>query len=143
MFGAPIGGIDRRIEQEGPDRRKFAAQMAGEALHVGDPARPGKVRGQATDQVTACHGDPVRRHRSPTRAIPQRERVVQHRVHVAHPTRVRMIAGDQPTAAQQMRGMPMSAYGAVCRLPEYADVGAAALIMGGDGGDVIAIITPT
>jgi hypothetical protein len=35
LLGAPVGGVDRPIKQERPDRRELPRQMAREALHVG------------------------------------------------------------------------------------------------------------
>ena len=50
VFRPPIGRVDRRIKQEGPDGGEFARQMRGEALHVGHPARPVEPLGQAVNQ---------------------------------------------------------------------------------------------
>ena len=82
LFGPPIGRIDRRIKQEGPQRGKFAIEMGREALHVGHLARPAEPFSQARDQMTACDREPVRRDDTSVVAIADRKALLQEGLHV-------------------------------------------------------------
>lgn len=74
MLGAPIGGIERRVDEEAEDGLEFGPQMGGEAAGVGEPA--GACREQsveAVDVVAARDGEALVRHVPEAMAVPRGE----------------------------------------------------------------------
>lgn len=103
LLGTPVRGVDRRIEEKRPNRRKLAVEMARKPLDVGDAAGPIQPLIQAGDQVPARDGQSVCRDRAGAMTVAQRERLLENCLDLSNKRDARMIGAQGPTAAEQMR----------------------------------------
>lgn len=103
MLSAPIGGIERRVEEEAEDGLEFGPQMGGEAAGVGESAGSRREQAvEAVDVVAARDGEALVRHVPESMAVPRGESRLQQRLHLRRKRMVRMVQDHRATAAQQM-----------------------------------------
>ena len=102
LFGAPVGGVDRRVPQEREDGAEFAGQVRGEALGVvvrrrvvDQPAEPG-------EQSAAGGGQTVGAQTAGVAPVAQREAGLQGVPHLSGPPAVGMILEQMLTASKQV-----------------------------------------
>ena len=104
MLGAPVGGINGGVAEEGEKRRGFGREMGGEALdgrHRG--SRGGEEVEDVFEQLAAGDGEPARGHLASSIAIAQRQRLLESLLDLRGEGTPRVIGLKQPTPAQQMR----------------------------------------
>src|SRR5712691_13302419 len=121
LFRAPVCCVDRRVVQETEERRPLAVEMCCESSHGGRRGGVVEDRGQTRREMAARHCYAVGGDRAGRVPVPHLQRLLQDRVYLSREGRAGMIGLQLATAAEQMGGMPMSAYRPVCQLPEYAD----------------------
>lgn len=103
VLGAPIGGIERRVEEEAEDGLKFGPQMDGKAAGIGESARPPVEQGtEAMDVVAAGNREAVVRHVAESMAIACRQGGLQERVDLRRKRMVRMVQHHGATATEQV-----------------------------------------
>ena len=102
LFGAPVGGVDRRVPQEREDGGEFAGQMGGKALGVvqrrrvvDQPAEPGEQSAAGGSQTVVAQTAGVA-------PVAQRETGLQDIVHLAGPRTVGMNVLEMLTASAQV-----------------------------------------
>ena len=115
LFGAPVGGVDRRVPQEGEHGGEFAVQMGGEAVG-------GVQRRSVVDQLTelgeqsAASGCQAVVAQTPgVAAVAQLENGLQDGLHPGGPRAARMIGSELPPSPHQV-----SRIGLVQRVGEAA-----------------------
>jgi len=104
VLGAPVGGIERRIEEEAEDGLEFGPQMRREAAGIGESA--GSRRDQlieAVDVVAARHREAMVRDLPGALPSPRGERGLQQGLHARRKRMIRMVEHHRATAAEQMR----------------------------------------
>lgn len=103
LFGAPVGRIDRGVEQKGEDRREFDRQVRGKALRDPPAARPIDEGIELVLEMAARDGDPVRRDRVLAPAIAHPQGLLEDAADAWRKGPLLMIADEHATAAEQMR----------------------------------------
>ena len=142
-FGDVVGRVEPRAVEETEERRALMIEVVRQAPVGG---RAHRARYQAIHrgfEAPGRDGEAVRRHGARLKAIAQRETLFQERgdglQEPGGPGR-----GDRDqvlAAAEQVCGMPMSAYRAVCQLPEYAAPASSRASAGGPRDDHVGIFT--
>lgn len=113
---APVGRVDRRVEQKREDCRVLDREMRGKALNDAATARLIDESNEPILEMTADDGDAVC---GDGPAHPQS--LLEDGLHPLGKLVFVLVANQPSTSSQQMRGMPMSAFCSVCQLLEYAD----------------------
>lgn len=104
LFGAPIGGIERRIKEEAEDRVKLDDEMRLKPLHLHVSTR--RAREQAAeplDQLPTRGGEAVGGDRAALIARPRGEGGLKDRFDRGDKRLLRIVEQQDPAAAQQMR----------------------------------------
>lgn len=103
LFGAPVGGIDRGIEQKGEDRRVFDREVRGKALRDTPAARLIDEGIELVLEMAARDGHTPRRDRVLAPAIAHPQGLLEDAGDAGREGPLAMIADEGPTAAEQMR----------------------------------------
>ena len=85
LFGAPVGGVERRVPQEEEHGRKFVGQVRREALGVVERRRCVDQPSEAGVESAAGCGHAVLAQLSRVAAVAQVEAGLQDRLHLAGP----------------------------------------------------------
>jgi hypothetical protein len=106
LLGSPVRGVEGKIEEKAEDGREFRRQMRREPLTVRHGTGGGEQVQEPRHQMAACdsgamHGDLTARD-----TIAHRERVLEHGLDVARPSRSGMRLGDlaAPPESTSARG---------------------------------------
>ena len=103
LFGAPVGGVDRGIEEKAEEGGEFDAEMRGEAAHGRQRADVIERRVQPRRDMAAGDRGPVPRDRPGVPPVANAERLLQRGLHPAGKLRAGMILAQVATPSQQMR----------------------------------------
>ncbi len=103
LFGAPIRGVQREIEEKAEERRQFGAEMSGEPLAGPHASRSIEQVEHARDQVSARHRGAMRGGLARAEPVANVERLLQHSMHLRRPARAWMRLHDLAAPPQQMR----------------------------------------
>ena len=102
LFGAPVGGVDRRVPQKGEDGREFGGQVRGEALGVAQPRRVVDQPAEPGEQSAARGGQTVVADTAGVAPVAQREAGLQGVLHVASPRAAGMVVPQMLTSSPQV-----------------------------------------
>ena len=91
MFGAPVGGVDRRVPQEREEGREFDGQVGGEALGVVVRRRVVDQPADLGEQSAAGGGQAVVADTTGVAPVAQREGGLQGVLHLSGPPAVGMV----------------------------------------------------
>lgn len=104
VFGAPVGGVERGVEEEAEDRVVIDIEMIGEATDTADTTRAaGDEATQPLQIVAAGHGEASVREVALGVAIARGECRLQHGFHLRRKRMGRIVQHEDATPAQQMR----------------------------------------
>ena len=103
LFGAPVGRVDRRVEEKAEEPLQFDDEMGGEAAHGGQPSWRVEHDEELRKQPTPRNGDAVRGDGASGAAIAEREGLLENRLHAGGKPGPRMIGGEIACASQQVR----------------------------------------
>jgi transposase IS66 family protein len=103
LLGPPVGGVDRRVEEKTPDGGKLTREVSTKSLDVWDGTGLRKPVAETGDEMATGDGEAMCGDGAGAMAIAQRQRVLQHALHVADEPSARIIDPQQSTATQQMR----------------------------------------
>jgi hypothetical protein len=135
----PVRGVDRRVEEEAPDGRKLTREVLTKSLDIWNGTGLREPVAETGDETATRDGDTtMRRDSASAIAIAQGQRVLQHALDVGDEPSAWIIGPQQSTAAQQMRGMPTSAY-RLCRWEHSRHTSAMRLLHAGVDIAVIAL----
>ena len=102
LFGAPVGGVDRRVPQEREDGAEFDGQVRGEALGVVVRRRVVDQPADLGEQSAAGGGQTVVADTTGVAPVAQREGGLQGVLHLAGPSAVGMLLEQLLTASSQV-----------------------------------------
>ena len=88
LFGAPVGGVDRRVPQEREDGGEFAGQVRGETLGVVQRRRVVDQPAEPGEQSAAGGGQAVIAQTAGIAPVAQREAGLQGVLHLSGPPAV-------------------------------------------------------
>jgi hypothetical protein len=103
VLGAPVGGVERGVEEEAEDGLVFGGQMRREAARVGEAARSAIEQAAKSIHVGAAgDGKAMCGDATGGMARARREGGLQQRLHLRGKRMVGMVQHHRATAAQQM-----------------------------------------
>ena len=100
LFGAPVGGVDRRVPQEGEEGGEFDGQVRGEALGVVQRRRVVDQPADLGEQSAAGGGQTVFAQFAGVAPVTQREAGLQGVLHLTDPPAVGMILQQMLTPSK-------------------------------------------
>ena len=104
VLGAPVGSVERRIEEEAEHRVVFGGEMDGEAPRVGQATGPTREQMPEAIEVGAPgDGETVLGHDALGMAITRGQRGAQERVDLGSKPMMRIIQHHRAAATEQMR----------------------------------------
>jgi hypothetical protein len=103
LFGAPIGGVDRRVEQEGKDRRVFDREMRGEAFSEAAATRLIDEAIEPILEMPAGDGYAMARHHALAPAVAHAQRLPEDHPDPRREGALPVVADEDATATQELR----------------------------------------
>ena len=102
VFGAPVGGVDRRVPEEGEHGRELRVEMRGEPLGVVERWGRGDETTEAGEQAAAGRGQTAVGHSAVVTAVAQREPRLEDRFHLNGPAAAWMVVPKVLAAPEQV-----------------------------------------
>ena len=102
LFGAPVGGVDRRVPQEGEEGAEFSGQVRGEALGVVMRRRVVDQPADLGEQSAAGGCQAVVADSTGVAPVAQREGGLQGVLHLSGPPAVGLVLEQFLTASSQV-----------------------------------------